>query len=179
MRPRARLSAAVAPALALALSGCGLLSGNPPPIPCPKVFLTQNTSHLTRFRPGPGRDITDVDYQADISGYTGSCAYEKDKVSVDLNIAFDVTRGPANKTRHAAFEYFVAIPKIYPSPAGKGVFDVEFDFSPDQTEARFGDEIEIDVPLKKMEEGPSYEIYVGFQLTPAELEYNRTHHPVR
>ncbi len=178
MSARAHIRAA-AVALPLALGGCGLLSGNPPPVPCPKVFLTENTSHLTRFRPGPGRDITDIDYQAEITGYTGSCAYEKDKLSVALNLAFDVTRGPANRTRRVAFDYFVAIPKVYPAKAGKRVFDVAFAFQPNQSRASFGDEIEIDVPLHKMEEGPSYEIYVGFQLTPEQLDYNRAHPAAR
>jgi hypothetical protein len=159
-------------ALALALGGGG---GGKPPVPCPKVFLTEDTAHITAFRPGPGRDITDIDFQADLTGYTGSCVYDEKKLTVDLNVAFDVTRGPANATRKVAFNYFVAIPKVYPSAAGKRVFDVGFAFQPNQSRARFGDEIEVDVPLAKATDGPSYEIYLGFQLTPEQLDYNRKH----
>jgi hypothetical protein len=166
---------ALALVLATTLGGCGLFGSSKPKVPCPKVFLTENTSHITAFRPGPGRDITDVDFQADLVGYTGSCTYDKNKLTVELNATFDVTRGPANTARKVAFNYFVAIPKVYPSPAGKRVFDVGFDFAPNQSRARFGDEIEVDVPLKNLNDGPSYEIYLGFQLTPEQLEYNRAH----
>jgi hypothetical protein len=175
VRPFGRLAAAGVFALAMTLTGCSILGSSKPPAPCPKVFLIDDTSRLTAFRPGPGRDITDVDFQAEISGYTGSCTYDRDKMSVSLNAAFDVSRGPANATRKVAFQYFVAVPKVYPDPAGKRVFDVGFAFEANQSRARFGDEIEIDVPLKNPSEGPAYEIYLGFQLTAAELAYNRAH----
>ncbi len=171
----ARAQIAAAALLPLALSGCGIFSAAKPPLPCPKVFLTENTSHLTRFRPGKGRDITDIAFQADMPGYTGSCSYDEKKLTVDLNVAFDVRRGPADQTRKVAFQYFVAIPKLFPSPTGKRIFDVGFAFQPNQGRTRFNDEIEIDLPLAKQTDGPSYEIYLGFQLTPEELAYNRTH----
>jgi hypothetical protein len=155
--------------LAFVLAGCG--SSDRPP-PCPKIFLATETSGLTRFRPGPGRDIPDVAFEVDLQGYSGSCKYEKNKLTVQLNVDFSVARGPAGG-KDAKFEYFVAIPKLYPNTAGKSEFDVAYVFPPGTGRGQFRDEIEVDVPLADRNSGPSNEIYIGLQLTPDELEYNR------
>ena len=158
--------------LALALSGCGMFGSSERTPPCPKVFLANEISTLTRFRPGGGRDITDVAFQVDLAGYSGSCKYEKTKLTVTLDVNFAVARGPAGGPT-ADFEYFVAIPKLYPSDAAKREFDVAFRFPQNAGRGQFQDEVEIDVPLASRNTGPSNEIYVGLQLTPEELEYNR------
>jgi hypothetical protein len=156
--------------LALAAGGCGSKPRDPP---CPKVFMVDETSQLTRFRPGPGRDLTDVQFEAEVTGYTGSCEYADRKLTIQINVAFAVTRGPANENRQAKFEYFVAVPKLFPSPAGKRIFDVALQFPQNQRRAQFEDEIELDVPIANKAAGPSNEVYIGLQLSPEELEFNR------
>ena len=161
--------AAGALGLALVVAGCGGGERQPP---CPKIFLANETSVLTRFREGPGRDITDVVFEAELLGYSGSCKYERNMVSVELNVDFAVTRGPAGANR-VRFEYFVAVPRLFPDPAGKRVFDVDAEIPADQRRIQFRDEILLEIPLANRNEGPANEIYVGFQLAPEELEYNR------
>ena len=163
------LRAAGAMVLALTLAGCG---SSPRMPPCPKIFLSSDISTLTRFRPGGGRDLTDIDFQAELLGYSGSCKYEKDKLTITLNVGLGVSRGPA-AGREARFSYFVAIPKLYPSPAAKVDFDVAYPFPSGQARGEFKDEVEIDIPLAERNTGPSNEIYIGLQLTAEELEYNR------
>jgi len=162
-------------ALALALSGCGMFGSGERVPPCPKVFLATETSALTRFRPGGGRDITDVAFQVELTGYSGSCKYDKTKLSVELNVDFQVARGPAGG-KDARFDYFVAIPKLYPSEAGKRDFDVAYVFPQGASRGQFRDEIVVDIPLAERNTGPSNEIYIGLQLSPEELEYNRRQH---
>jgi hypothetical protein len=163
------LRAAGALALALAVAGCGSSERMPP---CPKIFLSSDISTLTRFRPGGGRDLTDVEFQAELLGYSGSCKYEKNKLTITINVGFGVSRGPA-AGRDARFEYFVAIPKLYPAKAAKQDFDVAYPFPQGQARGEFKDEVEIDIPLAERNTGPSNEIYIGLQLTAEELEYNR------
>jgi hypothetical protein len=155
--------------LALVLVGCG--RGDRPP-PCPKVFLASEISTLTRFRPGSGRDLTDVAFQVELLGYSGACKYDKNGLTVTLNVNFAVARGPAGG-REARFEYFVAIPKLYPSSAAKREFDVAYKFPENAARGDFKDEVEIAVPLANRTNGPSNEIYIGLQLSADELEYNR------
>lgn len=166
------LRSAGAIVVALILGGCGLFGGGPRQPACPKIFLATETSNLIRFRPGDGRDITDVQFEAEMLGYSGSCKYDKNKLTIELNVDFAVTRGPAGG-REAKFDYFVAVPKLYPDPAGKQDFDVVFQFPPNARRGQFRDEIVLDFPLADRNTGPSNEIYVGLQLTSGELEYNR------
>jgi len=156
--------------LALAAGGCGSKPKDPP---CPKVYMVDETTQLTRFRPGPGHDLTDVQFEAEISGYTGSCEYADRMLTIQLNVGFAVRRGPANENREAKFEYFVAIPKLFPKPVGKRIFDVALQFPQNQRLAQFRDEIELDVPIDNKAAGPANEIYIGLQLSPEELDFNR------
>jgi hypothetical protein len=162
--------AAGALGLALAVAGCGGGERQPP---CPKIFLASETSALTRFRDGPGRDITDVAFEAELLGYSGSCKYDKNMLNIELNVDFAVTRGPAGAANRARFDYFVAVPRLFPDPAGKRVFDVDAEIPANQRRIQFRDEIQLDIPLANRNEGPANEIYVGLQLAPEELERNR------
>jgi hypothetical protein len=170
VNPRALRPLRIAGALGLALSlwACGSSPRDPP---CPKIFLAQETSTLTKFRPG-GRDITDVQFEAELLGYSGGCKYDRNKLTIELNVDMAVTRGPAGG-REAQFHYFVAVPKLYPDPRGKQDFDVAFQFPQNARRGQFRDEIVLEFPLANPSEGPSNEIYIGLQLTEAELEYNR------
>jgi hypothetical protein len=94
-----------------------------------------------------------------------------------MQVAIAATRGPADRTRVADFDYFVAIADAQRTILAKEVFRVRFQFP--QTQARVGliEEIAPRIPLKDRAEGVSYQIVVGFQLTPEELEWNRTRRP--
>jgi hypothetical protein len=170
VNPRALRPLQIAGAFGLALGVCACGSSSRDP-PCPKIFLAQETSTLTKFRAG-GRDITDVQFEAELLGYSGGCKYDKAKLTIELNVDMAVTRGPVGG-REARFEYFVAVPKLYPNPAGKQDFDVAFVFPQNARRGQFRDEIVLEFALADRNQGPSNEIYIGFQLTEAELDYNR------
>lgn len=84
----------------------------PAPLTCPHVTIDRATSTLTRFRDGPGRDITDIDLEAEILGYTGDCGRTKAGVDVMVAVSFSATRGPAAKGRSADVPYFVALSRL-------------------------------------------------------------------
>src|SRR5690606_8384462 len=114
-------------------SGCetlGITEKNPVP-PCPPVLMLRDAGTLTRYAPGRGRDITDIDFQAEIADFRGTCEYNKERTEVDivLNVVFSVLRGPADTDRAAAFEYFVAIPHFHPAPEGKRTLPVSVRFT--------------------------------------------------
>jgi hypothetical protein len=165
----------IACGIALSLSGC---SGNPfkkePAKPCPSVAMAADTANLTQFKPGPGRDITDVDVEAEIISFVGSCGYKKDTVELTLQLVIAATRGPANTSRKVEFAYFIAVPAFFPAPAAKEVLPVSIEFPEGMNQVRYRDgEVTMTIPLQPGELADKYEVYVGMQLTPAQLEYNR------
>ncbi len=160
--------------LALFASGCqemiDRLRGKEPPV-CPKVAILSDASKLTLFREGPGRDITDIIYELEVAGYVGDCAL-KDKTShveLVLRPMFDISRGPAAFDGKGEIRYFIAI-----ADRAKEIFTAKFKFESDKPRIRHvDDDIILDIPIRSGDTPYNTTVYIGLQLTPDQLEYNR------
>lgn len=161
----------------LGLVGCSAgarLEDEPPP--CPRVSFLSEAATLTRFRPGQGRDITDLELAAELTGYHGSCDYDKRSNSMLVTLQFNMTaqRGPAAQGRNAELSYFIAMPTFFPEPKAKQVLPVSLAFPDNTDRVRYTDgEVTITFPIKDVKEMARYEIFAGFQLTQQEVDYNR------
>lgn len=172
MNPR-HLASLAALSLAPFLASCSLIEKKEPP-PCPPVYILGDTATLTKYREGKGRDLTDVEFEAEIQGYKGDCSYDEKGAVVELQVSFAVKRGPADDDRKANFEYFAAVPLFYPSPDAKAVFPVTLTFPEATNYVRHTDEsIVMRVPVKDADIIQKYEIYLGFQVNQEELNRNR------
>ena len=159
-------------AATLVLASCSALEDEAR-YPCPKVFILGDAGNMVRFKPGPGRDITDIVFEARIANFSGSCEYEKGGVDIELVVRIDVQRGPASPDRRIAFDYFVAIPAFRPQPDAKRVLPVQGAFEENQTRLVYQDEVKMFIPLDKPVEGVNTEVVIGFQLSEDEIEFNR------
>ncbi len=164
---------ALAAGVVLGAAGCGVFGEKKLRRPCPNFLLLGEAKDMTLFRAGPGRDITDVDFRAAIVDFSGTCEHTRSEVEAEFFVEIVVRRGPANRSRAASFEYFVAIPRFYPAPAGKKTFRVEVTFEDNQTRVVYRDEIALKIPLRGGEIGADYDVYLGLQLDSEQLEYNR------
>lgn len=162
-------------ALGLFVAGCGFTFDRRPPPKCPPVFILKDAGSITRYKAGTSRDITDVLFQGKLIDFRGLCDYnrERTKVNIDLNLAFELSRGPANRDRKVAFQYFVAIPRFHPAPQGRNIFSIATEFSGPATRIRTNDDIQLEIPLDPKVDRDEYAIYIGFQLTRDELRDNR------
>jgi hypothetical protein len=170
-----RLSAALT--LVLLAAACSPLEKKPAP-PCPPVYILPDVGRVTKYRAGPGRDYTDVEVQAEIVGYQGECVYKPRgdawDINIELQVALEVKRGPANTARTSELTYFVALPMFFPRQEAKAEFPVTVKFPDDVDIVRHIDEsVSLSIPVKTKDLIDKYEIYLGFQTTPEELEYNR------
>jgi hypothetical protein len=159
--------------VAAALSGCVDPKKDKAP-PCPPVYILSDAAHITKFRSGAGRDLTDVEFEGEIVGYKGECSYDAKGAIVDLLVSFELKRGPAASGRTVDISYFVAIPKFYPIDEAKAVMAAQAVF-PDGTETMrvTDDGVAMRIPVKDKELIDQYEIYLGFQTSSEELEMNR------
>lgn len=170
---RSALRPVAACLLPLALASCSVFEKKVIP-PCPPIYILGDAGKLTKFRPGPGRDLTDVEFEAEITGYQGGCKYDEKGALVDLQVSFTVKRGPGNSAKQAEFSYFAAIPYFYPSAEAKADFPVTVTFPEGTNYARYTDEeVVLRIPVKDKEVIDKYEVYLGFQTTQEELERNR------
>jgi hypothetical protein len=162
-------------ACATATAACGVMEEKKPPPPCPPIFVLKDAGTLRVYKPGPGRDLTDVVMEGQISDFRAVCEYSKDrsKADVALSIVFEATRGPAATDRKLSFEYFIAIPKFHPAPAGKKTFTVTGEFPENTSRLRTADEVRLQIPFVSGEPLEDYAVYLGFQLTHEQLEDNQ------
>jgi hypothetical protein len=159
---------------ALALSGCAGIGAKKTPAPCPPIYILSDAAKLTKYKEGPGRDLTDVEMEAEIVSFKGDCSYDDKGAIVTIQVGFDVKRGPAAKTRKNELTYFVAIPKYYPAPEAKAEFSVPVEFPPNLDYARTTDDyVVMRIPVKNKDVVDNYEIYLGFQTTQEQLDANR------
>lgn len=171
---RLPLRAALALAATAALGACAQPS-DPAAPPCPEVSILADAAKLERFRPGGGRDVSDLVVQAEIVGYRGACVYRPGHVELTLALAFEAELGPAATARETEFEYFVAIPEFYPAPTAKAVFQTRPVFAENVKRKRhIDDAVVLTIPLEEGTSAASLDVLVGFQLAPEELRHNRT-----
>jgi len=149
--------------------------------PCPAARVMAEPSELTRFREGPGRDPTDILFEARFQQVAGECSYDEDggDIDIELNVVVDILRGRANTDGAATFRYFVAVverdEEVGPQPAvqGRKAFAVEVVFPETRRNIRYSDVLGITIPRPDARNVRGYVVYLGFELTPEELAYNK------
>lgn len=155
-----------------ALSSCGMFD-NSKQYPCPQVGVPRESASLTLFRPGDGRDLTDVIFSGGVKNTKLECSYSSDGPSMTLGVLIGGELGPAARTRTTTVPYFVAIVDPDRKILAKQVFNVTLTFPPNVSQASIYDETEEQIPLPKNVSAERYGVAVGMQLTPDQLEYNR------
>lgn len=163
-------------AAALALASAAVLSacGSKPDAACPRGVIPADAAKVTHFRDGPGHDLIDVVNEGEIQNILVQCTYDKKVINVDLQVAIVASRGPADRTRVADFEYFVAIVDPQDKILAKQPFKVHFEFKDNRNHLGTVEQLVPKIPVEDVLKGPQYQIIVGFQLTPDELAWNRS-----
>ena len=151
-----------------------------PPPSCPSVRVLGDAKTITKFREGEGRDLIDILFEGKLLDISGACAYEIDNETLEGILTMEVapviaaSRGPADRTRTAGFEYFVALFDDKRTLLSKETFAVRVSFAGNVTRLAVKDEpVLLEVPLKEALKGGAYEVIVGFTLNKEELHYNR------
>lgn len=166
---------------ALMLGGCetinSIVAKPGPPPPCPPVAKVDDAATLTRFA-GTGRDLTDIQFEAEIGRVATGCDYDSDKVDMVVQVEFIASRGPADQERKAPFTYFVAVARTDHTILGRESFQSVIEFPGNQTRAVTREpDVELEIPLREGEAGRNYRVYIGFVLTEEELAFNRQQRP--
>jgi hypothetical protein len=159
--------------LLLPLAGCGDGTTDAFAPACPGVNIIKDAADLSRYR-GDAHDLIDNVLAARITGINGNCKRDgADTVVTTVQVGIELTRGPAAPGREAQLAYFVAVldgDRIL----DKQTFPLRAEFPPNTDRLRLaGDDVELRLKVRPDKTAAAYRIQVGFQLTPAELEYNR------
>lgn len=172
MRSAARLLRVVA--LAAGLAGCGMFgSDEAPPTLCPRGLILNDAEEVTRFRDGPGRDLTDVVSKVRVADVTLGCKYDKTGMTLELQVAIAAERGPADRAGFAEAEYFVALVDGKRQVRAREAYRLRFEFIDNRNRIGRIELFDPFIPLADTTTGPDWQVWVGLQLTPEQVEYNK------
>ena len=171
-RPVVRL-ALISLTVILGVGGCTLFTKEK--LACPAAAVVAGTGTLTQFGDGLGRDAGDVAYQAEISNLAILC--RKASGGIETTVTFEISAhsGPADRTGGATMPFFVAVSLGSERILNKRVFTSEHYFPVQTGNSVFREEVVELVPIFEGRTAADYEILIGFQLSPEQLEYNVLH----
>lgn len=144
--------------------------------PCPLMGVLAESSRLVQFQqPGQER-YANIAYTGEVQSVRGLCRYvDADPIVVGMQIDLAFGRGPAATAETKTYRYWVAVTRRGRAPIEKSYFDVDVEFPSGQPVVTRTEEIErITIPRASADtSGENFEILVGFDLTPEQLQFNR------
>jgi hypothetical protein len=147
-------------------------------LPCPASLILRNAAQVTRFYPGRSETPENVRYVATVDEAKLNCSYDSEsyqRIDVALGVKFDAQRPPGRPADVADLRYFVAIVNLEGQVLAKKDFPIRLDFPAGATVATKVDQVLQTIPVKYPQNGGSIQVWVGYQISDAELQYNRTH----
>jgi hypothetical protein len=154
----------------LLLSGCSSAL-----LICPVPAILADTQSVTVFRPGTTPDLANELYTVSLINATGDCTYSARDglVHSSMELSFRATRVPTSEAATYSVPYFVAVhegPKIFT----KRLYTLRFTFAAGASVATITqapDDVDIKVSNGKLPW--NYQRMSGFQMTAAQIEYNK------
>ena len=158
--------------LAFSVTGCGPdLPAFPPA--CPVTDVLSDAADLPRFR-GWGTDLTYMVVDGRLAPPKGKFKlYDLTHLHTTISVSMTLTRGPAATSRTMDVTYFVSVSRG-DKILDKKDYTLAVTFPPNSNRVSItSDPIDIVLPIDDKTSGVVYRVYDAFQLTPAELAFNR------
>jgi hypothetical protein len=144
--------------------------------PCPLTAVLYDNSRLVAFD-GPGVErYANITHTGEMTGVRSLCRYvDANPITLRMEVDMAFGRGPAATADRQTYRYWVAVARRGRAPIEKVYFDVDVRFPRGQSVVTHTEEIErIEIPRANNDvSGENFEILVGFELTPEQLQFNR------
>lgn len=152
------------------------MDGRPNVGPCPLMGVLYDNARVVDFAQPDNQRYANIEYTGEMQGVRGLCRYvDEDPITMSIEIDMAFGRGPASTSNRQTYRYWVAVARRGFAPIAKEYFDVEVRWSGDEVVATRTEEIEsIVIPRAAADtSGENFEVLVGFELTPEQLQFNR------
>jgi hypothetical protein len=143
--------------------------------PCPYVKVLYDAARYQEFKDGRESPST-TGFTGEINGISAACQYKgTDPIKVQVDIRFDLGRGPAADGRSKDYRYWVAVTRRNNSIIARQEFAVRADFPAGKDRVEITDKVDgIVIPRADgTTSGENFEILIGFDVTPQMAEFNR------
>ena len=142
--------------------------------PCPYVKILYDAARYVEM-PADQLAAANAGFTGEIEGLSSICRYQSDDpITVDMRVLFNLGRGPQAQGDGRTYRYWVAVTERNTAMLAKTYFDLPVTFEGrDRTQVT--QEQTIVIPrASATTSGDNFEILVGFDVTPAMAELNRT-----
>lgn len=174
---RSRLLTVSVACLALAACGGGLseVDALTNPAPCPTASVLFDAARTVEFH--GEQELANVGFTGEFLGVRSLCRYDDEggPIEADLEVDFAFGRGQAAQGNSHTYRYFVAVTRRDSVVLAKETFEVTANFGGDAITYEQDEIDRIIIPRANNDvSGANFEIFVGFELTPEQLAFNRS-----
>ncbi len=144
--------------------------------PCPLMGVLYDNARIVDFAAPNQIRYSNIEYTGEFQGVRGLCRYVgADPITMSVEIEMAFGRGPAATSDRQTYRYWVAVARRGRAPIEKAYFDIDVRFPRGEAVVTRTETIERIVIPRANEEisGENFEILVGFELTPEQLQFNR------
>ncbi|MGD9967124.1 MAG: hypothetical protein AB7T59_11425 [Hyphomonadaceae bacterium] len=144
--------------------------------PCPLMGVLYDNARIVDFAEANSQRYANIEFTGEMQGVNGLCRYVgADPIAMSIEIDMAFGRGPAATSDRQTYRYWVAVARRGRAPIEKAYFDVDVRFPRGEAVVTRREEIgRIVIPRANEEvSGENFEILVGFELTPEQLQFNR------
>ena len=145
---------------------------------CPRVGVLYDASRLTLFGPSGEEIAANITYDLEMTNARIQCDFDDTRVVADIEFELIANRGPAATPGKMPLRYFIAVTELNQRVLDKRYQVYELDMNPGQQRLRVTRSLKnISFDFGRLGRPDLYEILVGWDLTPAQLEFNRSQSP--
>jgi hypothetical protein len=144
--------------------------------PCPLMGVLYDSSRIVEFAQPNNQRYANITYTGEMNGVRGLCRYiDADPITMAIEVDMAFGRGPAATAERQTYRYWVAVTRRGRAPIEKVYFDVDVRWDRGEQVVTRREQIEnIVIPRANPEiSGENFEILVGFELTPEQVQFNR------
>jgi hypothetical protein len=144
--------------------------------PCPLMGVLYDSARVVDFAQANNQRYANIEFTGEMQGVQGLCRYvAADPIAMSIEIDMAFGRGPAATSDRQTYRYWVAVARRGRAPIEKAYFDVDVRFPRGEAVVTRREQIERIVIPRANEDisGENFEILVGFELTPEQLQFNR------
>jgi len=168
---------------ALVLTGCQSVRGalgerDPNPGPCPNALALYDAHRLVEFT-GEEFVYENVGFTAEILNVASLCQYNDRSASpidMELGVRMAFGRGPAARGATHTYNLFIAVTRTDTAVIDRVTYPITVTFRPGQDRVEMVEEFApVLIPrATPTTSGANFEVLVGFELTDAQLDFNRS-----
>lgn len=145
---------------------------------CPTVEIVDDLSSISDFQDPNQQSENNLVSRVGINSAESTCKLSAKSAIVDLKIIFDGNLGPKGRKKQSdkpffSYPFFVAVTTPSGKILAKEIFAASITYNENEEKHSYFENLRQIIPIKSKKQARLYNVLIGFQVTPDQLQYNR------